>query len=87
MSDETNKNEGWTTVGSTGASAGYCQDCGRPLTPDTARPVGNSCMRGWALRGRPRLTLLGLFLRRRSRVCRGLSRRMSRIRFWRGCWG
>lgn len=42
MSDETNKNEGWTTVGSTGTSAGYCQDCGRPLTPETARPVGTS---------------------------------------------
>lgn len=40
MSNETKTNEGWTTVGTAGA--GYCQDCGRPLTPETARPVGTS---------------------------------------------
>jgi hypothetical protein len=48
MSDETH-NDGWTPVetgipapGTASTAAGFCQDCGRPLTADTVRNVGAS---------------------------------------------
>lgn len=43
MSDETN-NDSWANTGvptePASAPAAFCQDCGRPLTPETARNVG-----------------------------------------------
>jgi hypothetical protein len=43
MSDETN-DDSWANTGTPGAAAAtpasFCQDCGRPLTPDTVRNVG-----------------------------------------------
>ena len=50
MSDDI-QNDGWTPVetsasaavpgaGAASAPAGFCQDCGRPLTPESLRNVG-----------------------------------------------
>jgi len=43
MSDFENNNPNWTETQSSAASepAGFCQDCGKPLTRETARPVGS----------------------------------------------
>ena len=47
MSDDTTRSDNWSTTGASGGTppdegnrVGFCQDCGKPLTPATARIVG-----------------------------------------------